>query len=73
MYHQARVAEAKGDKDKAIEMLKASTSACRPPGETHPFVYLETVADDRLRAARPHGVPSRRPRGWAGRRAVAGI
>ena len=69
MYHQARVAEAKGDKDKAITSLKALHERLEAPGENHPFVYLETVADDRLRAARSHARSNRSRRlGRHGRR-----
>jgi hypothetical protein len=57
MYHQARVLEAKGEKDKAIEVLKALHERLNQPGETaHPFVYLETIADDRLRALDPTAI-----------------
>jgi hypothetical protein len=60
MYHQARVLEAKGEKDKAIEMLKSLHERLNQAGETrettHPFVYLETIADDRLRALDPTAI-----------------
>jgi tetratricopeptide (TPR) repeat protein len=60
MYHQARVAEAKGDKDKAIQLLKALHERLSPAaGETHPFVYLESVADDRLRQLDPSAIPAK--------------
>ena len=49
MYHQGRVAEEKGEKDKAVTLLKSLHERLAAPGENHPFVYLETVADDRLR------------------------
>jgi predicted negative regulator of RcsB-dependent stress response len=57
MYHQARVAEAKGEKDKAIQLLKSLHERLSPPGETHPFVYLEAIADDRLRQLDPSAIP----------------
>ncbi len=57
MYHQARVAEAKGEKDKAIQILKSLHERLSPAGESHPFVYLETVADDRLRELDPNAIP----------------
>ena len=67
MYHQARVAEAKGDKDKAIaapeEPPRAPDAARR--ADTHPFVYLETVAEDRLRQLNPTALP---PKAKGGRR-----
>ncbi len=65
MYHQARVAEAKGDKDKAITILKALHERLEVPGESHPFVYLETVADDRLRALDPTAIKPK-PKGPMG-------
>ena len=59
MYHQARVAEAKGDKDKAIGLLKSLHERLTAPGEheAHDFVYLETVAEDRLRQLDPSALP----------------
>ncbi len=60
MYHQARVAEEKGEKDKAIQLLKSLHERLSPPGEAkdaHPFVYLETVAEDRLRLLDPTALP----------------
>jgi hypothetical protein len=62
MYHQARVAEAKGDKDKAVQLLKSLHERLNAPGESHPFPYLETVADDRLRNLSPDALPPK-PRG----------
>jgi hypothetical protein len=66
-YHEARVQQAKGDKAKAIELLKAVHEKVSDLGETHPFAYLEFVVEDRLReldptalppkAAMPHGPP----------------
>jgi hypothetical protein len=57
MYHQARIAEVKGDKDKAVQLLKSLHERLAQPGENHPFVYLETVADDRLRQLDPGALP----------------
>ncbi|MBK6691155.1 MAG: hypothetical protein IPG50_02955 [Myxococcales bacterium] len=57
MYHQARVLEAKGDKDKAKELLKSIRERVNKPGEGHPFPYLESVAEDRLRALDPSALP----------------
>jgi len=65
MYHQARVAEAKGDKDKAITILKTLHERLEQPGENHPFVYLENVADDRLRALDPTAIKPK-PKGQLG-------
>jgi hypothetical protein len=57
MYHQARCYEAKGDKDRAKELLKSLHERLAKPGENHPFPYLEQVADDRLRALDPTALP----------------
>lgn len=59
MYHQARVFEAKGDKDKAKELLKSVHERVTKPGEGHTFPYLENVADDRLRALDPTALPAK--------------
>lgn len=61
MYHQARVHEAKGDKDKAKELLKSVRERVNKPGEGHPFPYLENVAEDRLRALDPTALPPKSP------------
>lgn len=63
MYHQARVDEANGDKDKAIELLKSLHERVNKPTETksHPFPYLQEVADDRLRALNPSALPPKAP------------
>ncbi len=61
MYHQARVAEETGDRAKAIELLKKLHERVTKPGENHPFVYLEHVADDRLRALDPTALPPKAP------------
>jgi hypothetical protein len=57
MYHQARVYEAKGDKDKAKELLKSLWERVNKPGENHPFPYLQIVTEDRLRAIDPTALP----------------
>jgi hypothetical protein len=57
MYHQGRVLEEKGDKAKAIELLKEVQKRVSVPGENHPFPYLEFVAEDRLRALDPSALP----------------
>jgi hypothetical protein len=59
MYHQARVYEAKGDKDRAKELLKSLHERVAKPGEGHPFPYLEVVTDDRLRAIDPTALPQK--------------
>lgn len=60
MYHQARVYEGKGDKDKAKELLKAARERVAKPGESHPFPFLEEAVTDRLRALDPSAVPARK-------------
>jgi hypothetical protein len=57
MYHQARVLQAKGDKAKAVEILKDVYKRVIEPGESHPFSYLEFVAEDRLREIDPSALP----------------
>lgn len=61
MYHEARVLQAKGDKDKAIELLKDVNKRVTEPGESHPFPYLEFVVEDRLRALDPSALPPKAP------------
>ena len=61
MYDQARVLQAKGDKEHAIEQLKALHERLAKPGEGSPFPYLEEVADDRLRQLDPMAVPPKAP------------
>jgi hypothetical protein len=66
MYHQARCYEAKGDKDKAKELLKALHERINKPGEGHPFPYLQELADDRLRALDPTALPPKPSGSMAG-------
>jgi hypothetical protein len=48
-YHQARVLEAKGDKDKAKELLKEVHETLHKPGENNrAFAFLNEAADERL-------------------------
>jgi hypothetical protein len=61
LYHQARVEAAKGDKPKAVELLKDAYKRVAEPGETHPFPYLETVIEDRLRELDPTALPPKAP------------
>jgi hypothetical protein len=67
-YHEARVQQAKGDKAKAIELLKGVHEKVSDVGETHPFSYLEFVVEDRLRELDPTALPAKSamPRGPAG-------
>ena len=57
MYHQSRVYEGKGDKDKAKELLKTVHERINKPGDNYPFPYLKEVTDDRLRALDPTALP----------------
>jgi hypothetical protein len=57
MYHQARVLQAKGDRAKAIEILKELHKRVSEPVEGHPFSYLEFVVDDHLRELDPAALP----------------
>jgi hypothetical protein len=61
-YHQARVLQAKGDKDKAIELLKDVEKRVSEPGSEHPFSYLQVVVEDRLRALDPTALPPKAAR-----------
>ena len=56
MYHQARVHEAKGDKAKAIEILKELDKRLTS-GEKHELGYLQFVTEDRLRDLDPTALP----------------
>jgi hypothetical protein len=57
MYHQSRVYTAKGDKAKAIELLKDLEKRVSDPSQGRPFAYLDVVVTDRLRALDPSAVP----------------
>lgn len=65
MYHQARVLEEKGDKDKAKEMLLSLKQRLEKPDDPlmsgipsgPAFPYLRTMAYDRLRELDPTAVP----------------
>ncbi|MGO9834971.1 MAG: hypothetical protein ACLP1X_12215 [Polyangiaceae bacterium] len=66
MYHEARVLSAKGDKPKAIELLKDVHKLVSEPGESHLFSYLEFVVEDRLRELDPTALPPKTPKGAGG-------
>jgi hypothetical protein len=65
MYHQARVAQAKGEKDKAKELLVSLKERLNKPEDTSPtsvpvgppFPYLKEIAMDRLREIDPAAAP----------------
>ena len=59
MYHQARVAEQKGDVAKAKELLKALHERLNEPGQNHPLPYLQELTDDRLRRLDPSALPAK--------------
>ena len=62
LYHQARVQQARGEKAKAIELLKDVQKRVSDPGQTHPFSYLEFVVEDRLRDLDPTALPPKAPK-----------
>jgi hypothetical protein len=69
MYHEARVQLAKGDKAKALDLLKEVHKSISEPAGTHKFAYLEFVVDDRLRELDPSALPPKAafpPQGGAG-------
>jgi tetratricopeptide (TPR) repeat protein len=58
LYHQARLHLAKGDKEKAKELLKSARDKLMAPGvDGHPFQFLEAVVDETLRKIDPTSVP----------------
>lgn len=57
LYHQARVAEAKGDKDKAVELYKTAFSRVSDEMNKAPFPYLREAVEDRLRGLDPSALP----------------
>jgi hypothetical protein len=61
MFHEARVLQAKGDKAKAIEVLKDLQKRVSEPGESHPFPYLQAVAEEKLRDLDPSALPPKAP------------
>ena len=63
IYHQARCYEAKGDKTKAIELLKGLREELMRDPQGHLFDELKSLTDDRLRRLDPTIVPAKRPGG----------
>ncbi len=62
MYHEARMLLAKGDKDKAKDLLKQiHDKLVVPTPEGKPFRYLETVVDEALRRLDPSALPTKAP------------
>jgi hypothetical protein len=66
LYHQARIAIEKGDKGKAVELLKDVTKRLDEPGQAHAFAYLQFAAEDRLRELDPSALPPKAPKGAGG-------
>jgi hypothetical protein len=62
LYHQARVQVARGDKAKAIELLKEAHKLVSEPGEERSFAYLQFVVEDRLRELDPSALPPKAPK-----------
>jgi hypothetical protein len=62
MYHQARVLSNKGDRAKALEVLKRVENRISEPESGRPFAYLQFVVEDRLREIDPTALPPRVPR-----------
>jgi hypothetical protein len=66
MYHEARVLLAKGDKAKAIDLLKEVHKVVGEPADSHRFSYLEFVVEDRLRELDPNALPPKPKAGPGG-------
>jgi hypothetical protein len=66
MFHQSRIALARGDKARAVELLKDVTKRVQDPGQTHAFAYLQFAAEDRLRDLDPSALPPKAPAKGAG-------
>jgi hypothetical protein len=60
-YHQARVLQTKGDRDKATALLKEVYATISEPGATHTYEYLDAVVEDRLRQLDPSALPPKTP------------
>ena len=62
MYHEARMLLAKGDKDKAKDLLKQiHDKLVVPTPEGKQFRYLETLVDEALRRLDPNALPTKAP------------
>jgi hypothetical protein len=62
LFHQARMELAKGDKARAIEILKDVTKRVQDPGQAHSFPYLQFAAEDSLRELDPAALPPKAPK-----------
>jgi hypothetical protein len=72
-YHEARLLEAKGDKAKAIELLKGVHDRVTQPSEGHAYAYLQFVVDDRLRDLDPSALPPEPRRSSGGQHGPPGL
>jgi hypothetical protein len=70
LYHQARIAAVKGDKAKAVEILKDVVKRISDSSDTHAFAYLQFEAEDTLRDLDPSAAPPKAPKGAAGANGV---
>jgi len=62
LYHEARVSAEKGDKAKALELLKEANKRVSEPGTKRPFAYLQFALEDRLRELDPGALPPKAAR-----------
>ena len=60
LYHQGRCYEMKGDKPKAIEVLRNLREALMTNVDTRYFAELKEISDDRLRRLDPAAVPPKK-------------
>jgi hypothetical protein len=65
-FHEARVLEAKGERDKAVALLKDVYAVVHGPGENHQFEYLESAVEDRLRQLDATALPPKAAKGPPG-------
>jgi len=73
MYDEARILLAKGDKTKALELLKEANKRVSEPGAKRPFAYLQFALEDALRELDPSALPPKAPRPVPGSSAGANI
>mgnify|MGYP000855349771 FL=1 len=59
LYHQARLAEAKGDKEAAQALYLKIRETTQVTGESTMFAFLGTNVDDRLKAIDPKAIPEK--------------
>ena len=66
-YHEARMLLAKGEKDKAKDLLKQLHTALEKPTEGKTNAYLKGVVDETLRRLDPSAVPAKPTIGGSGK------